>query len=78
MKDIYATLATFLTQLKKLHKKHRNHPSISIIKKMISTVDKNEFSFEPIIADDISQQMKRLNINKATQESDIATKLVKA
>ena len=45
---------------------------------MISTVDKNEFSFEPIIADDISQQMKRLNINKATQERDIATKLVKA
>ena len=45
---------------------------------MISTVDKNEFSFEPIIADDISQQMKRLNINKATQDSDIAKKLVKA
>ena len=45
---------------------------------MVSTVDKNnKFSFEPITADDISQQIKRLDINKATQESDIPTKLVK-
>ena len=45
---------------------------------MVSAVDKNnKFSFEPIIADDISQQIKRLDINKATQESDIPTKLVK-
>ena len=45
---------------------------------MISTIDKNEFSLEPIIADDISQQTKRLDINKATQECHIPTKLVKA
>ena len=45
---------------------------------MVSTVDKNnKFSFEPITADDISQQIKRLDINKATQESDIPIKLVK-
>ena len=45
---------------------------------MVSAVDKNNtFSFEPITADDISQQIKRLDINKATQESDIPTKLVK-
>ena len=45
---------------------------------MVSTVDKNnKFSFEPITADDNSQQIKRLDINKATQESDIPTKLVK-
>ena len=45
---------------------------------MVYTVDKNnKFSFEFITADDISQQIKRLDINKATQESDIPTKLVK-
>ena len=45
---------------------------------MVSTVDKNDkFSFEPITADDILQQIKRLDINKATKESDIPTKLVK-
>ena len=45
---------------------------------MVSTVDKNNtFSFEAITADDISQQIKRLDINKATQESDTPTKLVK-
>ena len=45
---------------------------------MVWTVDKsNTFSFNPITADDISQQIKRLDINKVTQESDIPTKLVK-
>ena len=45
---------------------------------MVSTVDKNnKFSFEPITADDIPQQIKCLDISKATQESDIPTKLVK-
>ena len=46
---------------------------------MVSTVDKNrKFSFEPITADDISQEIKRLDINKATQEGVIPTKLVKS
>ena len=45
---------------------------------MVSTADKNiKFSFEPITADVIPQQIKGLDINKATQESDIPTKLVK-
>ena len=45
---------------------------------MVSTVDKNNtFSFEPITVDDKPQQIKRLDINKATQESDIPTKLIK-
>ena len=73
-------LATFLTQLKKLYKdiKYKNHPRISIIKKMVSTVDKNDkFPFELITEDDISEQIKRLEINKATQKSDIPKKLVK-
>ena len=64
--------------IEKAIQKHKNHPSISVIKKMVFTVDKNNtFSFEPITANDISQQIKRLDINKATQESDIPTKLVK-
>ena len=45
---------------------------------MVSTVDKNNtFSFEPITVDDKPQQIKRLDINKATQESDIPAKLIK-
>ena len=64
--------------IEKAMQKYKNHPSISIIKKMVTTVDKNnKFSFEPITADNISQQIKRLNINKATKGSDILTKLVK-
>ena len=54
------------------YKKYHYHQT------MVYTVDKNKkFSFEFITADDISQQIKRLDINKATQESDIPTKLVK-
>ena len=64
--------------IEKAIQKYKNHPSISIIKKMVSTVDKNNnFSFEPITADDISQQIKHLDINKATHERDMATKLAK-
>ena len=45
---------------------------------MVSTVNKNyKFPFEPITGDNVSQQIKRLDINKATQESDIPTKLEK-
>ena len=80
MKDICVTLAAFLTQLKKLHRNIKIIPVSLSSKKwyLQSTVDKNsKFSFEPITANDISQQIKRLDINKATQESDIPTKLVK-
>ena len=44
---------------------------------MVSIVDvNNTFSFESISTDDISLQIKRSEINKATQESDIPTKPV--
>ena len=67
--------------IEKAIQKYKNKPSISHQKKkkkkIVSTVDKtNTFSFEPITADDISQQIKCLNINKTTQENDITTKLV--
>ena len=81
MKDIYVMLARFLTQLKKLYKNIKTN-RVSLIKKkrkkkIVSTVDKtNTFSFEPITAIDTSQQIKCLDINKATQENDIPTKLV--
>ena len=45
---------------------------------MVSTVNKSyKFPFEPITGNNVSQQIKRLDINKATQESDIPTKLEK-
>ena len=77
MKDIYVTLATLLTQLKKLYKNIKIIQVSLSSKKTVSTVDKNnKFSFEAVTADDISQQIKCLDINRATQESDIPTKLV--
>ena len=43
---------------------------------MIFTVHlNNKFSFEPITTDDISQPIKQLDINKATQQSDEFAKL---
>ena len=79
MKDVYATEASNISDpIEKAIQKWKNHPSTSVIKKMVSTVDKNDkFSFEPVTADDISQQIKRVGINMATQESDIPTNLVK-
>ena len=41
--------------IEKAMQKYKNHSSISIIKKMVSTVHKNKFSFKPITSDDISQ-----------------------
>ena len=64
--------------IEKLIQKYKNEPSISIIKKTVSTFDKNnKFSLQSIIEDDISQQIKGSDINNTTQESDIRTKLVK-
>ena len=77
IKDIFVTLATFLTQLKKLYE-NIEVIRVCISSKKVSSVDKNDmFSFESITADDISQQIDCLDINKATQESDTLTKLVK-
>ena len=78
MKDIYVTLATFLTQLKKLYKNIRIiRVSLSSKKWYLLLIKNNKFSFEPITSDDISQQIKRLDINKATHKSYIPTKLLK-
>ena len=39
--------------------------------------NKASFSFICVIEDDISNKMKRLDIKKRTQESDIPTKIIK-
>ena len=78
MKGSLCDASNISDPIEKAIQKYKNHPSIFIIKKMVSTVDKNnKFSFEPITADNISQQIKRLNIDKATKGSNILTKLVK-
>ena len=71
MKDIYVTLATFLTQLKKLYK------DIKIIR--VSPSSKVVISFPSCLLLQMiyHNKIKRLDINKATQETDIPTKLVK-
>ena len=51
---------------------------ISIINKMVSSVENEaSFSFTCVTVDDISKEIKRLDIKKATQESDIPTKVIK-
>ena len=45
---------------------------------MVSTADiNNTFSFMPITVDDIREQIKRIDINEATQKNDIPKKLAK-
>ena len=59
-------------------KKYQKHPSISVINKIVSSVENEaSFSFTCVIADDISKEIKRLDKKKATQESAIPTKVTK-
>ena len=56
-------LGTKVDEIEKVIQNYENHPSISIMNKMVSTVDKNnKFSFEPFTADDISQKIKHCDI----------------
>ena len=64
--------------VEKAIKKYQKHPSISIINKMVSSVENEaNFSFTCVTVDDISKEIKRLDIKKATQQSDIPTKVIK-
>ena len=64
--------------VEKVIKKYQKHPSISVINKMVSSAENEaSFSFTCVTADDISKEIKRLDIKKATQESDIPTKVIK-
>ena len=64
--------------VEKAIKKYQKHPSISIINKMVSSVENEaNFSFTCVTVDDISKEIKRLDIKKANQESDIPTKVIK-
>ena len=71
MKDVYVNASNISDPIERAIQKYKNHPSISTVGK------NNTFFFEHITADDISQQIKRLDINNVTQESDTPTKLVK-
>ena len=58
--------------------KYQKHPSISIINKMVSSVENEaDFSFTSVTVD-ISKEIKRFDIKKATQESDISKKSYKS
>ena len=64
--------------VEKAIKKYQKHPSISIIKKMVSSVENEaSFSFTWVTLDDISKEIKRLDIKKVTQERDIPAKAIK-
>ena len=54
--------------------KYQNHPSIKIIKEKHCN---DKFSFSNVTIDCIKSEIKNLNTQKATQESDIPTKIIK-
>ena len=55
--------------------RYRNHPSIVAIKKFCNS--KSHFSFKNAQKEEILKELNNLNINKATQNTDIPTKIVK-
>ena len=56
--------------------RYRNHPSIVAIKKFCSS--KSHFSFKNVQKEEILKELNNLNINQATQYTDIPTKIIKA
>ena len=55
--------------------KYRNHPSIVAIKTFCNS--KSHFSFKNLQKEEIFKELNNLNINKATQNTDIPTKIIK-
>ena len=55
--------------------RYRNHPSIAAIKKFCNS--KFHFSFKNVQEEEILKELNNLNINKATQNTDIPTKIIK-
>ena len=54
--------------------RYRNHPSIAAIKKFCNS--KFHFSFKNVQEEEILKELNNLNINKATQNTDIPTKII--
>ena len=55
--------------------RYRNHPSIVAIKKFCNS--KSHFYFKNVQKEEILEELNNLNINKATQNNDISTKIIK-
>ena len=55
--------------------RYRNHPSNAAIKKFCNS--KSHFSFKNVQKEEILKELNNLNINKATQNTDIPTKIIK-
>ena len=55
--------------------RYRNHPSIVAIKKFCNS--KSPFAFKNVQKEEILKEINNLNINKATQNTNISTKIIK-
>ena len=55
--------------------RYRNHRSIVTIKKFCNS--KSNFSFKNVQKEEILKELNNVNINKATQNTDIPTKVIK-
>ena len=65
-----------LSEVEMALKKYKNHPSITAIAKRIKNLGNFTFSFNFISHDDIVKELK-LKTKKASQKTDIPTKIVK-
>lgn len=54
--------------------KYKNHPSVKAI---AQKYDQNTFKFKNISLDEIKREIRNLDINKACQDTDIPTKIIK-
>ena len=55
--------------------RYQNHPSIVAIKKFCNS--KSHFSFKNVQKEEILKELNNMNINKATRNTDIPTKIIK-
>ena len=61
--------------LMKVNVRYRNHSSTIAIKKLCNS--KSLFAFKNVQKEEILKEINNLNINKATQKTDIPTKIIK-
>ena len=65
-----------MTWFQQLLKRYQNHPSIT---KIINTISTHQsFSFQHVTIEEIQKEIINLNPTKASQDSDIPVRLIKA
>ena len=72
--DPSTNLENIVDPLEEIREKYKNHPSILAI---LNQNFNNSFSFKSITKEEIEKEILNLDISKASQQSDIPTKIIK-